>query len=253
MKKLLLFGGTSEEHELLKALAIYPVEISICVASDYGRALLPQENDKLLVHVGRLDAKQMADMVQNKGFAITVDATHPYATEVTRNIKEAAFKTGIPYFRLLRDFSDIDSCLSVSSVLQAAQALEETSGNVLITTGGKELAAFTGVLGYQERLYPRVLPTLEAIQSCLTLGFSASHIIAMQGPFSKELNIALMRQFDMKTLVTKDGGKFGGFPEKLEAAKELDAKLIVIRRPDEEGLSCSEVVQKIAEILEEEQ
>ena len=252
MKKILLFGGTREEHGLLEELAAYPLSVTLCVASEYGRSFLPEENPRLSVRVGRMDKREMLDFIRGEDFLCTVDATHPYAVEVTRNLKEAAFESGIRYFRLLRESSqmDMDKYISAASIEQAAEILESLEGNVLITTGSKELGAFTRVSGYRERLYPRVLPTLESLGACLDLGFPASHIIAMQGPFSKEMNMAMLKQFAVKTLVTKDGGRAGGFPEKAEAARDLGVNLVVLCRPAEEGLSQKEIVGKIAEMLE---
>jgi precorrin-6A/cobalt-precorrin-6A reductase len=252
MKKILLFGGTSEEHELLSMLKSYPVNLTLCVASEYGRLLLPEESRNFSVRNGRLSEQEITAMILKEGFSLVIDGTHPYAIEATCNIKKAALKTGVMYFRLLRESSNLDGCISVPSIHKAAEALEKTEGAVLITTGSKELAPFTRVPNYKKRLYLRVLPTVEAINSCVSLGFLPSHIIAMQGPFSKKLNIALMRQFDIKTLVTKDGGRLGGFPEKREAAMEQSAKIIVISRPAEEGLSKKEILQKLTELLEAE-
>jgi precorrin-6x reductase len=251
MKKLLIFGGTSEEHTLISALETAPVHITLSVASEYGAALLPKETPKLKIHTGRLDARQIADMIRSGGFAAVVDATHPYAVEVTRNIKNAAAETGTPYLRLLREKSGLEDTFTIGSVKEAAEKLNEFSGNVLVTTGSKELAEFTSVTDYKNRLYPRVLPSVESIEACLSLGFPASHIIAMHGPFSAELNTALMRQFAIKAIVTKDGGAPGGFPEKLEAARELGASVIVIRRPEEEGLTQADVIKELSRLLED--
>ncbi len=124
---------------------------------------------------------------------------------------------------------------------------------MLITTGSKELKEYTEVPGYEERFYVRVLPTQESIGACVNLGFPERHLIAMHGPFTKELNVALMRQFHVRTLVTKDGGANGGFFDKVEAAKELGAELIVIRRPADDGLCHDEVLEEVTRILEEEQ
>lgn len=250
-EKLLLFGGTSEEHFLIKKLADYPVAITLCVVSRYGRALLPQDSHKLNVCVGSLDRKQMTELMAGEGFFCVVDATHPYAIEVTKNLKEAAAETGTPYLRLLRESSCIEDCISVTSLQQAAAALDKLEGAALITTGSKELEPFTRVCGYRERLYLRVLPTVEAIKACLAFDFLPSHIIAMHGPFSKELNMALMQEFNIKALVTKDGGSLGGFFEKAQTARELGAEVIVLRRPEEEGFSATEILHKIFQLLEE--
>jgi precorrin-6x reductase len=253
MIKVLVFGGTSEEHELIRALSRYPAALTLCVASEYGAALLKAESDKLSVRTGRMDAGQITALIQNEGFSTVVDTTHPYAVEVTQNIRKAATDTGIPYLRLLRESSRLDGARIVSSAEEAAEMLKDRPGNVLLTTGSKELGAYTGVQDYQDRLYARVLPTVASIEACLSQGFKSSHIIAMHGPFSKELNMTIMRQFDIKTLVTKDGGKPGGFSEKLEAVRELGAELIVIGRPAEEadGFPLVEIVGRIAMLLED--
>lgn len=250
MKKLLIFGGTSEEHTLLMALAPYPLEITLCVASTYGQLVLNNHNPNLSVHVGRLTASEMKDLIIHEGFFCVIDATHPYATEVTRNIKAAATETGIKYLRLSRKKSTLTTALIVSTMQEAAALLNTSQGNVLLTTGSKELSTFTGVSDYQNRLYPRVLPTIESIKACLDHGFQAKNIIAMHGPFTKELNIALMRQFGIQTLVTKDGGAFGGLPEKLEAATELAAKIIVVARPSDDGLILDKIIAEITKLLE---
>lgn len=253
MKKILIFGGTSEEHGLIRALADYPAALTLCVASDYGAQLAQGENRNLTVRSGRLDVTQMTALIRREGYCAVVDATHPYAEVATQNIRKAAADTGIPYLRLRREESDISGAVLVRSAYEAAELLKTQVGNVLLTTGSKLLEPFTAVPDYQERLYPRILPTVESVEACLSLRFKPGNIIAMQGPFSKELNVAMMKQFNIKTLVTKDGGRPGGFPEKLEAARELGAALIVIGRPaeDGEGLSLADIKSRIAALLEE--
>ena len=97
-----------------------------------------------------------------------------------------------------------------------------------------------------ERLYVRVLPVLASLEKTAALGIPARHVIAMQGPFSKELNVALIREFGIQTLVTKASGAVGGFWEKIEAAQECGCEAVVIRRPVEEpGLSAEEVREEL--------
>ena len=78
---------------------------------------------------------------------------------------------------------------------------------------------------------------------CEAAGIPRGHVIALQGPFSTELNAAMLRQYDIKYMVSKDGGAPGGFPEKAEAAKETGAGLVVLRRPEEDGLSYETVLK----------
>jgi len=251
MKKILIFGGTTEQHALIERLAALPVKLTLSVASAYGRALLPEESDRLRVVTGRLDEAQMSDLLRAGGYCCVIDATHPYAVAVSANIRRAAARLGLPALRLLRGHSDYADCLMVESSEQAVAELDKISGAVLLTIGSKELARFTAMRDYQSRLYARVLPTAEALAICAEAGIAASHIIAMQGPFSRELNLALLRQFQIAALVTKDGGAAGGFAQKLQAAQELGVAVIVIRRPEESGLTETELLRRISEIVEE--
>ena len=116
-----------------------------------------------------------------------------------------------------------------------------------LTTGAKELAAFAALS--PERLFPRVLPTREGIAACEAAGIPHKNIIAMQGPFSYALNCALMKQFSIRYLVTKDGGAVGGFAEKAQAAQDTGAQLIVVRRPAENGQTAAQILTRCKEVL----
>ena len=120
------------------------------------------------------------------------------------------------------------------------EELARTEGNVLLTTGAKELGAFSPIA--PERCYPRVLPTQEGIAACEAAGVPHRNIIAMQGPFSRALNEALIQQFEIRWLVTKDGGAAGGFAEKVQAAQSTGAQLVVLRRPPEQGQTAQEIL-----------
>lgn len=248
MKKVLLFGGTTESHSLIEWLLSFETEITLCVTSEYAQALI-SPNVLLNVRVGRLDKEQMTEFMRKHSFDCVIDATHPYAQEATRNIKEAAEKSGLRYFRLLRPASSVQGCVSVPSVEKAVEYLNQTEGRVLIATGSKELSKYTSVKDFAERCYPRVLPTIEAIEHCIALGFLQSHVIAMQGPFSKEFNKALFEQLKIDSMVTKDGGSAGGFPEKLAAAKECKVKTILVQRPKEAGCAPDELKIELADFL----
>ena len=130
---------------------------------------------------------------------------------------------------------------------EAAEYLESTAGNILLTTGAKELPAFKNL--NIKRIFPRVLPTLDGIRACEALDIPHRNIIAMQGPFSFALNQAMMEQFHIRWLVTKDGGAAGGFDEKAAAASAAGAQLVVIRRPPEQGETASEVLKRCKEMI----
>ena len=154
----------------------------------------------------------------------------------------------VPYERLLRGKSaELDDAILVESAAQAAEILAGVTGNVLITTGSKELQAYAALP--RERLYPRVLPSGESLAACEAIEIPHRNIIAMQGPFTKELNAALIRQFHIVWLVTKDGGQAGGFAEKVQAVRETGIRLIVLCRPQEQGKSFAEIVEICEEMM----
>lgn len=236
--KIVIFSGTTEGRTLSCALAKMGVPILVCVATEYGR-IDQGDIPGVQVRAGRLDCAEMAKLLGDG--CLCVDATHPYAEQATRNIRAAAEKAGAVYRRLLRPGSVLPAdCRVAEDARSAAAVLQGTEGNILLTTGAKELTAFTS-LGTQ-RLFARVLPLESSLASCRAAQIPVPQIIAMQGPFGEELNKALFHQFSIRWLVTKDGGGPGGFAEKLRAAKECGVKTIVIRRPVEQGQSYEEVL-----------
>ena len=245
--RILLFGGTTEGRELAQRLLTLPVIFKVSVATPYGEELL-QDLPQATILAGRMDRTQM-EREMEKGYDLVIDATHPYAAEVSENIRQAAQQEQIRLLRVCRRASKVGSdCYWVQDAKEAAGLLQTLSGNVLLTTGSKELAAFEGV--EKERLYVRVLPSKEALDLCEKAQIPHSHILALQGPFTTALNIALMEQYHIGILVTKDGGKKGGFLEKQEAARLQKAVLVVIGRPtQEEGYSVEETWNLVLESL----
>ena len=239
--KILLFGGTGEGRELAEWMLSQGLDATVCVATEYGETLLP---DGAQVHVGRLDAGAM-EILMAGGYTLVIDATHPYAVEVTKNIRAAAQAAGLPCLRLLRQSDREDGCQKAADMAAAADLLEGLPGKVLLTTGSKELDAFARP-GLRERCCLRVLPMADSLERCLALGFPPKNIICMQGPFTKEMNLATLRQFHVRTLVTKDTGGYGGFRAKADAAREAGCDLVVVERPQtEEGLTLEEVQRRL--------
>ncbi|EDN01189.1 precorrin-6A reductase [Pseudoflavonifractor capillosus ATCC 29799] len=239
--EILLFGGTTEGRMLAQWLDERGDKVTYCAATEYGGTLIP-EGAGVTVHVGRLDQNGMAELLAAGHFDYVVDATHPYASVVSANLKGAAGEAGVPYLRLVReDVPDDESWFHAPDAKTAAEMLLGMEGNILLTTGSKELDCYA-VPGLRERVFPRVLPALDSLNRCLELGFPPAHIICMQGPFSKELNIAMMKQFNISVMVTKASGKNGGFWQKAAAAAEVRADLLLIDRPcPENGLTMLEM------------
>lgn len=251
MYKVLVFAGTTEGCEVCRFLAENQVPVMAFVATEYGSKSLT-ENEYLKICAGRLDIKAMEAVFLKERPQMVLDATHPYAAEVTMNIKTACENTQMAYHRVLREAGDhADQAVYVESVKAAAEFLDNTHGNILLTTGSKELAGFTGMRDYQERLFARVLSLPSVMKACGELGLEGKHLIGMQGPFSKELNAAMLRQYDCRYIVTKDTGKAGGFQEKIDAAMECGAIPVIIGRPlKETGMSVKECKQFLTEYFQ---
>lgn len=241
MEKVIVFAGTTEGYELCRFLSEHQISVYACAATEYGGKALT-ETPYLHIHTGRLSREEMEAFFLKEEPNFVLDATHPYAAEVTDNIKSACEKTGFFYQRVLREQGrQAEKAVYVESTEAAAEFLNTTDGNVLLTTGSKELKKFLGVKDYKERLYARVLSLPSVMEECSAAGFEGKHLIGMQGPFSRELNEAMLRQFHCRYLVTKDSGKAGGFQEKIDAAFSCGAIPVIIGRPlKEEGLSLVE-------------
>ena len=247
MYKVLLFGGTVEGRTVAEYLNENKIPSMVCVATEYGESLLPQDEYLELSHE-RLDEKQMEERMLQMENGLVIDATHPYAQVVTENIETACERTGTAYLRVVRQESrrleEEETITYVKSIREAVEYLEKTSGNILVTTGSKELSAYTALTDYQERIYARVLSLVEVVSSCAKLGIEGKHLLCMQGPFSREMNIALIHQFDIAWMVSKESGRAGGFLEKYQAAKETGCRMIVIGRPKEEqGMELEKCIE----------
>lgn len=246
MSDIVVFGGTLEGRQIAEALSGADINLHICVATEYGASLL-KENSNLQVYAGRMDAGQMRNFLEEIKPDYCLDATHPYAKEATENIKKACEDGGFPYIRVLRKEEETTGdVIYKKSVEEAAAFLQETTGNILITTGSRDLEKYTVITDYKTRCFARVLPTLPVMEKCKELGFEGRNLIGMQGPFGKELNLAMLRQVDASWMVTKSSGKEGGFLEKCRAAQEAGVSVIVIGRPEEEKCHGMELSQVLA-------
>ena len=249
MEPVIIFAGTTEGRELSEYLSAQKIQVTACVATEYGETIL-RGKQYLNIHTGRMDAAQMKAFLQKTGAGLVVDATHPYAAVVSQNVAQACRETKTEYLRLIRESQQMETkeAVLVSSVEEAAAYLAQTSGNILATTGSKELAKYTVIPDYEKRVFARVLSTKEVAQACEELGFRGRNLICMQGPFSEELNTAMLRQFDCRYLVTKETGKAGGFKEKLRAAEKAGAKVVLVGRPEEQsGYSYGEIIEILKE------
>ena len=170
MYKICVFAGTTEGRELVERLCRQNVQVRACVATEYGETLLsPAEN--LTVSARRLTTEEMAELFRAEGFDAVVDATHPYASAVTENIAAACDETGTAYLRLLRRSGETpEDAVFVADIPAAVEYLNTVEGNILLTTGSKELARYTGIRAFARRVYERVLTMEDSLALCRGAG-----------------------------------------------------------------------------------
>ncbi len=252
MKKILILAGTTEGRMLSDKLETVGIRHIVSVASEYGETILGDAGTRT-IQTGKMDENAMALYLDSEGFRagdFLVDATHPYAKEVTENAAHVAEKMGLKYLRVAREKVNIPDSKNIhvfENVEQCAEVLKNVNEPVLVTTGSNKLETYAEILSAEtlKNTFVRVIPSLESIEKCKNIGFEESHIIALQGPFSVELNVALIKQYGIRHLVTKESGKAGGFEEKIEAAEKCGISTYVIQRPEEDGMKLSEVEELI--------
>jgi precorrin-6A/cobalt-precorrin-6A reductase len=247
---ILQLSGTSDARELALEIQAqgYPL-LTTVVTENAGKEM---EKAGLPVRVGRLPEEALIELITEQNVNAVVDASHPFAEEASKNAISAAEKTGVPYIRYERESKSYvhEKLLTVSSYEDAAQLAAEKKGVVMLLTGSKTLQIFTEELldDADIRLLVRMLPRKDNMEKCEALGFPQKNIIAIQGPFTKEFNQALYKQYGVTLMVTKESGKQGSVDEKVEAALELGIETIVIERPK---INYGTVHSSFSGILEE--
>lgn len=235
-KRLWLIGGTTESSQLAAAIAQAQLPCTISVTTENARSLYP-DVPVLRVWVGRLDFAQIRQFLATENIGAVLDASHPYAVEISKNAIAACTQLAIPYLRYERPRFESENSLSTSrqiihldsfDTLLAGEYLE--GQRVLLTVGYKVLPLFRD---WQKRstLFARVLPLTSSIEAALAAGFTIDKLFAMRPPIPAELEKALWQHWQISTVVTKASGTPGGEDIKRLVADELGVTLIVIDPP----------------------
>ena len=250
-----IIGGTSDAASIAEKIHREGFEAIVTTTTEYGKILLTGRlNTK--IESGKLDVDDMQVFIDKHMINLILDASHPYATEVSKNAIKAAESKGINYLRYERKSFEIqsyDNIRTFSNYDSVITYLKNSSGNILLTIGSKNARLFKDI--EKKRIYVRVLPLSESVKVCEEAGFLTDNIIAVKGNFSKEFNMVLMREFDIKFLVTKDSGIEGGVPEKIEAASHNGIEVLMLERPainyPEIYSDIDALLQRINELSEE--
>ena len=254
MEQIYIFAGTTEGRSLSDVLSAHGIPCTVSVATEYGAQTMEEAGvpANVTLRTGRLNREQIAEALKAERFTCVVDATHPYAMEATKAIRGGCEDAGVKYLRLSRETAvnitlNCTTPLYVDTLDQALSYLASHPGNILAMTGSKEIGKIAEGIGDRSRLFARVLPSVESIQLCEAAGLTGKQILAMQGPFSDEMNRAMLHSTNAKYLLTKETGKAGGFFEKLTAAEAVGVQAVVVKNPEREsaGLSFDEVLKEL--------
>lgn len=250
-KKIFLIAGTEDGRKLAEFLLNHGFDITASVVSDYGRKLLEtcagvKINDK------PLDRDGLTLILRDGNFDCLVDASHPYAKNVSTNAISAAQAAQVFYVRYERAeiAFDYEKIFRVDSYEAAALKARELGKNIFLTTGSRNLKIFVDLLK-DCNLTARVLPTADVLAQCEALGLTPKQIVAMQGAFSVELNAELFKHAGAEVIVTKNSGQIGGADTKIAAARLLNLPVVMIDRPKIAYPNLAATFDEVLKFLEE--
>ena len=251
MSELMIFAGTTEGRKLAETCARQGIPADVSVVSRTGADLIASHAG-LRIRVGALDEAQMAGLFQKETYGLVIDATHPYAKEATRNIRRACEQTGTAYLRVRREtvpaFGPAFDSMEDMIVFLNERIAAGEDPVILSGLGGKSMKALTAITDYERRLWLRVLPADGILEQAVSYGYPAEHVIQEQGPFSAARNAAHIRMSGASCFLTKESGEAGGYPQKVQAARECGITLLTLKREPEEGVSLTEAVRMILEL-----
>ena len=245
---ILVLGGTSDSLEICNLLNEKNVDYIVSVTTSYGEDLAKKCSNKIILK--KLTIEDMVDFINKNSITKMIDATHPYAVEVSTNAIKASQITNIKYLRFEREslinYVDYENKHIVNDINEACEVANKIGHNIFIGTGSKNLYLYKEKIK-NKNLIPRVLPTSEVLISCEELGFNADNIIAMKGPFSVEMNESTYKQYNIDLVITKESGLAGGFLEKVQACKNLNIPVIIIKRKE---MNYPNTIGKIQDLID---
>ena len=240
-----LVAGTKDARVIAEKLLTGGTDRFLAsTATEYGGKLFNDERIEVIDK--KLEYEDMKQLIAEKNIDIIIDASHPYAVNVSRNAMLAAENSGIEYFRFERKMLDYKGAKRFSSLDEIVRYIKTAykNENILSTLGSNNLPEIKSV-SEENNLYIRILPTVSSVAKAENLGFLPGKIIAVQGPFSKNLNKVILEDYKIKALITKESGETGGEAEKIEACIETDTEILVLERPKISYINCFENIEEL--------
>ena len=252
-KNVYVMAGTHDAAIIIKKLKkCDKFKILATTTTEYGAEIAKSAGaDEVLS--GQLDETSLQNLIDNKETEVLIDATHPFATNATINAIKASEIAKIEYIRFERPKEDLNENINihkVSSFEEAALKIFELTGindNILHLAGVSTLSNITKKIDVN-RIFARVLPSIDSIKKCLDLGLKQENIIAMQGTFSKDLNKAIMKDYNISLILTKESGETGGTSSKITAALELNIPIVIVLRPEVSELKNKTIFYNISDL-----
>jgi len=247
-----VFAGTGDGNALAAELSRRGYRVIVSAASDYGAELASAALPGVEVRSGRQGmAARRSHLQQSQAVAI-IDATHPFATEISKQLTQLSAGLNIPYIRYERPAAALPSFARQAADMPAAARIAIEAGHrIFLATGIKDLATFVRQPDSEHReWFLRITPDIASLELALRAGIPRSHICAMQGPFSTEFNIALWSAWQVDCVVTKESGEAGGFHSKAAAAERLGIRFIVVKRPQLSYPAVASDFNTVADLVE---
>ncbi len=255
--KIIVLAGTSDGARIIEYLdSLEDIDIIATTTTSYGGELASCAGANEVL-VGGLDDEDMMEIIKQKKVDLLVDATHPFASEATKNAINASKKSEISYIRFERpsiNYGMNENLYLVNDFEEASNISSELikgikNGRILHLAGVSTISQIIKKIPVHS-LVVRVLPAVYSIKKCLEIGISSENIIAMQGIFSTEFNRILMEEYDVDVVITKESGESGGTLSKIEAASQLGIPIVMVKRPKILELENLEIYSDIAELIE---
>jgi precorrin-6A/cobalt-precorrin-6A reductase len=228
-----LILGTSEGKSILSKLNEFTEDIFMSTATSYGAELLKDYKYKVF-NDKPLDLKGLMEVITKHNLKIFIDASHPYALEITKNVMEACENCGIQYIRydrasVVEKFKDNKNVIMVEDYDSLGVHLKKVQGPILNTTGSRNIDKIIS-FKLSNRVIHRILPSVVVLEEILELGIRVEDIVAMKGPVGYALNCGFINEYNAQAILMKDSGVQGGTEEKIKAAIDNNIPAFVIGR-----------------------
>ncbi|UVK36356.1 cobalt-precorrin-6A reductase [Mesorhizobium sp. AR10] len=241
--RILILGGTTEARQLAGKLAAR-ADLSITL-SLAGRTENPVAQNVPTRVGGFGGADGLAAYLNDMRIDLLIDATHPYAAQISANAAEAALKIGAPIVALRRPGWELvggDRWTSVDTVADAAKALGSAPRRVFLALGRQEVSAFEAAPQHHY-----LIRSVDPVEPRLAVP-DATYLLA-RGPFPEADEHALLRHHRIDIVVSKNSGGEATYG-KIAAARALGIDVIMIRRPALPDVPSAETVEALAAMVD---